>query len=429
MFERSAGRLAGIAAAVLVGAGAIVAVRVTGFSGGTSIFGVLQLLGIAYAALIGAWLGPRIARGTGEIAFLLVLVYGALVPAAVAVTVMPVPPFVLLALIGSAMVWPVTYPAAGTWALLLRWRPARERLDGFVGATAALVVAALLVAWRFTAPLVTQSTSGELCASFAGETIDAIAWSPSGRWLAITSEHGSAELTIRVLDAGSGAMTTLATGSRWYAGIGLAVDDAGRVTYLSQGAITGFPGDDLMQELWSAAPGDTPRRLGTVPVALTLVGTSAGPAAVIETEPFGRPTRIGAWLRPTSSEIAVVPMTPDELQRYPEVSIELDPEASSFPVWLDNRTVTVARPPDGSFSETITPDRRHLVFQAFALAGDVVAYDHLVAESIESGQRVVLREGPRHWNAIVAGVRLAFIDGLSDENRVCVGPLGVALPA
>jgi hypothetical protein len=422
-------RWASAVAALIVGAISIAATRAWDVLGPLATMPLFQLLGLGAAVAIAPFLGPRVAVASPATAFVFTLVYGALVPAAVGgllgILLLPLLPIV----IGVSMAaWPLTMPAAFAWAALLRWRRSRDRLGS--PATAALVgvLALLVVALRFTQPLITRSEGGALCASYPGESIEVIAWSPGGRWLAFASRHGYTRESIRIVDAESGRIHDLVSGEGVMATFGMALDDAGQVTYQAPASGAAAPryAEDLA--LWVTSARDEPRSIGVVPGVVMLVGTTAGVAGIIESTTSGRYERTAVWLRSGSAGVELVPLTADELAEHPEAGIALANFEGSFAVRLATGTYKVTWPNDVTYDLSITPDHRHLVFQARHLSDDGnLDYERLVAQSVETGARTVIREGGGSWGVRVAGGRVASIGYPEDENRLCVAPLGASL--
>ena len=415
--DLTATRLAGGGSALLAAGVAIVAARYLDLAGPLATTPVLLLLGLGYATLFGAYLAPRIVRADVGVAFMLALLYGVLVPAAVAASVLPVPPFVLLALFFSATAWPLTLPAAAAWAALIRTARWRAVVNRPTGALLAAILATLLVGWRFTAPLTTGSVATELCTSFPGERIEAIALSPHGAWLAIASERNYVESTIRTLDTATGHLAVVASGADVNA-FRLAVDDLGNVTYLAAAPL-GSPAYDREEQVILVSSDGNARLLGTVPNGVLLVGTPDGLAATVEPPPEGIQRRHAVWVRATPSGIDLIPFREDELARYPEVGAEVL-EEMTFPVRLPSGLYHVARPTDSEYAFTFTPDHRYLVFEAIGLtvAGEL-ASQQVVAQSVVSGERLVLRNGAAS-EARVAGDRLAYLPAYGEEKPVCV---------
>jgi hypothetical protein len=415
--------VAGWSLGLLVGAIAVLAARLAPALNPMNL-PLLLLIGLGWAAFMGAYLGGRVAPASRRAAVGWAIVMGVAVAALTAASVVPVPPFVLVAIAVSPTAWPVTLPAAAAWVALLRWTKLRTLMERPTGVLVAAAMSFALLVWRFQAPLVLGSIERELCASYPGERIVATAWSPGGRWLAFASERGYTVETVRLLDVTTGAISTVDSGSALAAGLGLAVDDRGTLSY-QVGGVPIAGSFDTGTALQSAPIGAAAVRVGSLPGVVTLVGTRDGLVGIVEI--YRPPGRRAAWIRPSERGVELVDLTPDELARNPEAGIALAAYDGSFTVQLSTGRRSVPMPVAATSSISITPDHRHLVFVEPVMVNGSATGFRLVAESLESGERISLVEDRPAFDARIAGGRLAYLGSWGEENSLCITRLDLAL--
>jgi hypothetical protein len=411
-----------------VGATALVVARVLGAVTPFGGMPIIELLGIVYAVLLGAYLAPRVSRlATGPSAYI-GAVYGAAAAAAVAATIMPIPPLVFIALAASAMAWPLAVPAGVAWAVAIRSPQVRGFLGHPIRATIAVVGALALLGWRYTQPLVIGAVDGQLCVSFAGESIQLSSWSPSGRWLAISSNRGYLETHLRILDTDSGRIHAVDVGDGVLSDLGVAIDDDGAATYQAAVPLPGSPTLENEIRLRVASPSASPTDLGSLPALLIVVGTRDGAVGLLDPSQARGSDSLAVWLRPSDLGVDFVALTEDEIRKNPGVGLALAEYDGTFTVELPTGVVEVAMPSDASSQVSITTDHRHLVYQARHVTVDgILLYEGLVAQSIATGDRMVLRQDGAAWDARIAGGRVAYLTYPGAENRLCVARLDASL--
>jgi hypothetical protein len=165
--------------------------------------------------------------------------------------------------------------------------------------------------------------------------------------------------------------------------------------------------------------------VGRLPTALSVIGLPDGLGGILEAGGGNGPRPVLLSVRAGGVQVAELP--PEELGRYPEIGSELAGMDGSFTVELPSGTRTFSFGEDLPQPLTITPDHRSLVFVdtgPMTAAGDYGP--RLVAQSVETGRRIVIRDGWT-WEARIAGGWLAYLATLGSENAVCVTRVDPAL--
>ena len=382
----------------------------------------IVVIGLSVAAGLGSGLGVRVPQRPLVDAIGVAIAYGALVPVIVAVVIaFPVAPLAALVAIAA---WPVTIPTALVWLALIRWDRSRVRLSTVAPAATAVVLSTALLFIRFTQPATTMSAEAGQCLTFPGESIRTIAWSPDGEWLGIGSEADGGGI-VRVIDQDSNEISELARGPFVEAASGVAVGPGGETTYLVH-----VPGvthtEDEGARLWQASPAESARPFADLPTpgVFGLTWTPDGIAAVQGVDPttWTETHRI-VWVRPRKSPIDTFEPIPSERQLdYPVLAPLVDPSLNApMTVRTPTGKRTIRWPLDASVDGSISTAGTFLVFHAFALTADEVdeAYSQIVAQSTETGQRIVLLEREGRSPMLAAG-RLAYLTPDYPDNTVCV---------
>lgn len=387
---------------------------------------LLILPGLIAAAWLGAAFAARAVAAPRFPAVLLALAVGLLAPAIVAgVVVLPLAP---IAILFSPMAWPLTMPAALGWLVLVRWPGTRTRLDRPAFAVVALALSGMLLGIRYTQPFQTTGPGGGRCISFPGESIETIGWSPDGEWVGIGSERSYAEGYVRALRASTGEVLELAHGADVQAMWGLAVGPAGEISYLVVDVFTAEADPLQGAAIWVAGPGVAARTVAALPTAAVagITWTPDGIGGVLTVDPetqeeIHRPV----WIRTAGDVADLVPMTEVEAAS-PAMATLMQTYQESIRLDVGSVVREIPWPVDASGSIVVSSDGTELIFEAWRLTDDgEEQYDHLVAQSVATGQRVVLLEAQGR-EARVAGHRLAYIDpGAFTDDRLCV----VDLPA
>jgi hypothetical protein len=387
---------------------------------------VLILLGLLAAAFLGAAFAARTIAAPPFPAVLLAFAVGLLSPAIVAgVVVLPLAP---IAILFSPIAWPITMPAALGWLVLVRWPRTRTRLDRPGFAFVALALSGVLLGLRYTQPFESTGPGGGSCIAFPGESIETIAWSPDGEWLGIGSERSYAEGHVRVLRASTGDVLELAHGDTVQAAWGLAVGPAGEISYLVVDVFTAETDPLHGAAIWVAAPGVPAQKVAALPTAAVsrITWTPDGVGGLLMLDPrTHREIQRPVWVRTSGDVAELVPMT-DAEAATPAMATLLESYQESIRLNVDGVVREIQWPPDATGSIVVSPDGTQLIFEAWRLtAAGEREYDHLVAQSVATGQRAVLLEA-QGWEARVAGDRLAYIESAAfTDNRLCV----VDLPA
>lgn len=387
----------------------------------------IVVIGLAVAAGLGGGLGVKVVHGPLVDAIGVTIAYGAMVPMlAAAFIAFPVAP---IAAIFGMVAWPVTIPAAFAWLALIRWDRSRRRLSTIAPAAPAVVLSTALLVIRFTQPAVTMSAEAGQCLTFPGENIATIAWSPDGEWLGVGSEADGGGI-VRVIEQDSNKISELARGPFVAASSGVAVGPGGETMYLvyNQGIAAA---EDEGARLWRASPTEAARPFADLPTSglgdLTL--TSDGIAAVQWVDPVTwTETHRLVWVRPNAPTADVFePIAPDRVLEHPVLAVLADPSRMA-PITL--RTPSGDRviewPEDASDGASVTADGAFLVFHvgAFTAEGVDEEYGQVVAQSTETGERVILLEG-EGLAPMVAARRLAYVTPDYPDNSVCVKAITV----
>jgi hypothetical protein len=184
-----------------------------------------------------------------------------------------------------------------------------------------------------------------------------------------------------------------------------------------------------ISSLWEAGPGVAARKLAELPTTdlVDLTWTPAGIGGLLAfDDASGRTTRQPVWIRTEVDPAALEPM-PDKAAAEPAMATLLQLYQESIRLNVDGVPTEIPWPADATGSIAVSQDGTELIFQAWRLTddGEQVLYDHLIAQSVATGERRVLVED-RTWEARVAGNRLAYIsvEAFSD-SRLCL----VDLPA
>jgi len=380
----------------------------------------IVVIGLSVAAGLGSGLGVKVLRRPLIDAIGVAIAYGALVPVIVAMVIAL--PFAPIAAFVAVVAWPVTIPAALGWLALIRWDRSRARLSTIVPAASAAALSVALLVIHFTLPAVTASAEGGACLTFPGENITTIALSPDAEWLGIGSEADAGGI-VRVVQQSSNKIIELARGpvAVWS---GVAVGPGGQTTYLidDQGA-TGVE-DEV--RLWRASPTEAARPFADLPTPglAHLTWTPDGIAAVQWVDPvtWTETDRL-VWVRPNAPTADVFePIAPDAFRGHPILVPLVDPLPDApMTIRTPSGDRTIEWPPDASVDASVTADGAFLVFHARALTADEVdeAYSYVVAQSTETGDRVVLLRGEGRAPKMAAG-RLAYLTPDYPDNTVCV---------
>jgi hypothetical protein len=385
---------------------------------------IIVALGLFVATLLGAGLAHRATKSHPIVAVGTAVGYGLLVPVLVAVLIaLPVAP---IAAIFATAAWPITVPAALGWLALIRWDRSRERLAAAPSASAAVVLAVVLLVIRFTLPSVTASAVGGSCLAFPGEHVRAVTWSPDGNWLGVATEEGSGGV-VRVIEQDTGKIIELARGPHINAAFtGLAVGPGGVTSYLVDVEGAAARAEEQGASVWVASPAAAPRRFADLPMPAVsdLTWTPDGIAAVqhVDTTSWTE-TNLLVWLRPNQSTAGILDPIPSErLLDYPMLAPLVNPWPAQMTIRTSSGDRTVDYPPDVTGDVSLTSDGAFLVFHARALTDDGVddKNNQVVAESTENGRRRVLVPG-EGWTPKVAAGRVAYLTFPSyPNNSVCV---------
>ncbi len=382
----------------------------------------IVVIGLAVAAGLGGGLGVKVVQRPLVGAIGVAIGYGALVPVIVAVVIAL--PFAPIAALVAVVAWPVTIPAALAWLALIRWDRSRRRLSTSATAATAVVLSITLLVIRFTLPAVTVSGEAGQCLTFPGENITTIAWSPDGEWLGVGSEADGGGI-VRVIDQGSNKMSELARGPFVHAFSGVAVGPGGETTYLVH-AQPVVGAEDEGAQLWRASPAQAARPFADLPTPglVDFTWTPDGIAAVQWVDPvtFAETHRL-VWVRPNTPAADVFdPIAPDRILDHPVLALLADPQhGAPITVRTPSGDRTVEWPEDAAEEASVTADGAFLILQVLAFTPDVVdeEYGRIVAQSTETGQRVVLLQGEGRAPEL-AGGRLAYLTPDYPGNTVCV---------
>jgi hypothetical protein len=417
-------RVGGAVAALISGAVALFLTRTTDAASSLAALPILNVLGLGVATAFGAGLARHAVAASPFASVLLAIVLGVAVPALVAAAVvLPVPLLIPIAVFVSPSAWPLTVPAAMGWLALLRWRHTRIRLGTPWLAAAVTGLAVVLVLVRYTQPWVTTSADGR-CVGFPGEQVEAIAWSPDGEWLAVGSQRNYTEGVIRLVSATTGDVVELVRrqGVRVYDGLAVAPDST--ISYVGdvQAAGSATP---QQWGLWEVSAGVPPRLVGVLAdVAVRITWTPGGIAGFHEFEWDGSQEPQLSWVRSVDGTIRFDPMTAAEAAA-PEVAtlgvFVLEP----LRVLVNGSVRELPLPADLGGPLALSRDGATLVYQARGLTADNedVLYDHVVAQSIETGDRTVLLEGQARELSL-AGDRLAYVPLSATDGEVCIVAVG-----
>ena len=382
----------------------------------------IVLIGLSVAAGLGGGLGLKVVRRPLVEAICIAIAYGALVPMlAAAIIALPVAP---LAAAVAVIAWPLTIPTALAWLALIRWDRSRIRLSTIAPAATAVVLSTALLLIRFTQPAATTTAAAGRCLTFPGEDIATIAWSPDGEWLGVGSE-GDGIGIVRVIEQGSNTISELARGPFVVARLGVAVGPGGETTYLvdDQGATAA---EDGRARLWRASPTYAARPFAELPTPglADLTWTTDGIAAVQWVDPVTwTETHRLVWVRPNSRAAeALDPIAPDQVLDHPVFALLTDPwPKASITIQTPSGDRVIEWPEEASDGASVTANGAFLVFHVLTYDPDAVDLDdgQVVAQSTNTGQRVVLLEGDASEPKVAAG-RLAYLTAAFPQNSVCV---------
>jgi hypothetical protein len=381
-------------------------------------------LGLISASVLGGALSGKVVGASRTRAVAISLVYGLAVPAIVALLIaFPVAP---IALGFSMLAWPITIPAALAWLALLRLQAGRLRGRREARSALAVVLAAALLAVRFTQPLTTTSAAGAACITFPGERIVSLAWSPDGEWLGLGSERDYAEGVIRLVEQRTGRVVELARGPNVSVSSGIAVGPGGETTYIVDAQGASVAPQDEEWSAWTASPASAPRRLTYLPTPalFDLTWTPDGVAAVLAVDPTSW-TEIHrlVWLRAnTPPADSLEPIDPETATRYPVLSPLLTPDPKELNIQVGGKERRVPWPEDAAGDVSVTPNGAYIVFHARKLSADAERelYNHLVAQSTATGDRVVLAE-EEAWEARLSTRSVAYLTFPANKgNSACV---------
>jgi hypothetical protein len=129
------------------------------------------------------------------------------------------------------------------------------------------------------------------------------------------------------------------------------------------------------------------------------------------------------WVRPnTPVADAFDPIAPGALLRHPVLAPLLDPlPMAPIRIRTPSGDRVIEWPEDALDEASVTADGAFLLLEVLVFTADMddEAYGRIVAQSTETGQRVVLLEGEGRAPRLAAG-RLAYLTPDYPYNTVCV---------
>jgi hypothetical protein len=126
-------------------------------------------------------------------------------------------------------------------------------------ATAIVVPVAVWLATLEGGLILVAGPNGEGCRSFWGETVEGVAWSPSGEFLLVSArsfEADSGEASVRVFHWPG--MVVVSRSTRVNATTGYTIDDAGGVAWSTEGFRDSAAIEPVPPTFWRMEPGRAP---------------------------------------------------------------------------------------------------------------------------------------------------------------------------